>query len=416
MSSLTTVVLFVLFLGMAGIVWGIVALVRRQQYIRSLRDRGWEFVNSPTIDAVARVGNPPFGIGFRRRPDDQITGRTRSGRPFQVIDYSSEHWAGWVGMVTLSRRLPELWVSGGQTEPRYGVKAQVMPVPAQLGPGWQVGALDAGFAAEVVTPQLCAALNAMAGGQPGLNLSIDGEQLVVLDPPHKEPEVLGPWLEQLAALAVAIDATPLDRWIQPEQPPRISFYHHPEWYWIGEDNTLLQTTPVTRGGHGHTTSDVIRGRDGDGPPFVAFSHQWKTTRTESYTDSQGNSQTPLRLAQPRPPRNPVPTPRRRSPQTQLTLVPAAVAVWTMTAVASSEGLLRGQWWPVGSVASAVRICEMRVWGPLGVVRWWRSCGQVVRAKVWARAAPSDSTAKRVIPVKVPVMACSAAWGSAAAIQ
>jgi hypothetical protein len=48
---------------------------------------------------------------------------------------------------------------------------------------------------------------------------------------------------------------------------------------------------VRRGGHSHTTSDVIRGRDGDGPPFVAFNHQWKTTRTESYTDSQGRTQT-----------------------------------------------------------------------------------------------------------------------------
>ena len=65
-------------------------------------------MNSPTFDAVARLGNPPFGLGFHRRPDDQITGRTSLGMPFQVIEYSSEHWSGWVGMVTLSRRLPEL--------------------------------------------------------------------------------------------------------------------------------------------------------------------------------------------------------------------------------------------------------------------------------------------------------------------
>jgi hypothetical protein len=36
---------------------------------------------------------------------------------------------------------------------------------------------------------------------------------------------------------------------------------------------------------------VIRGRDGDGPPFVAFTHHWKTTRTETYTDSEGRTQT-----------------------------------------------------------------------------------------------------------------------------
>jgi hypothetical protein len=281
------VVLIVILLGLAGITWGIVALVRRQQYIKSLRDRGWTFVNSPTFDAVARLGNPPFGLGFRRDPDDQITGRTSSGRAFQVIEYKSEHWSGWLGMVTLSRRLPELWITGGDTQPRFGVEAIVVPFPA-LGPNWQIGALDPAFAAAALTPQVCELLNAFGAG---LNLSIDGDQLVVLDPPRKDVDLLGPWLEQLATVAAAIDAAPLDPWMQPEQPPRLTFYHHPEWYWIGVDDSLLQYTPVTRSGHDHRTREVIRGRDGDGPPFVAFKHEWKTTRTETYTDSEGKTQT-----------------------------------------------------------------------------------------------------------------------------
>jgi hypothetical protein len=290
-DGVAIVVLIVMLLGAAGIVWGVVAFVRRRQYIKSLRDRGWTFVNSPTFDAVARLGNPPFGIGFHRRPDDQIIGLTSSGRSFQVIEYSCEHWSGWVGIVTLTRQLPELWITGGQTEPRFGVAATGVPSPAQLGPGWQIGALDPAFAAEVLTPQVCERLNAMAAGQPGVNLSIDADQLVVLDPPRKEVDLLGPWLEQLATVAAAIDAAPLDRWAVPAQPPRLTFYHHPDWYWIGVDDNLLQTTPVTRSGHDHRTSDVIRGRDGDGPPFVAFTHHWKTTRTETYTDSEGRTQT-----------------------------------------------------------------------------------------------------------------------------
>jgi hypothetical protein len=290
MDAMVILVLIVMLMAAVGVIWGIVALVRRQQYISSLRQRGWTFVNSPTPDVVAGLGNPPFGIGFRRRPDDQITGRTGSGRPFQVIDYRSEHWAGWVGMVTLSRRLPELWITGGRTSPRFGVAATAVPVPAQLGAGWLVGTLDPAYAAEVLNPQLCAQLHAMAAGQPGLNLSIDGDQLVVLDPPHAEVELLGPWLEQLAALAAVIDAMPLDPWTQPAQPLRMTFYHHPEWYWIGRDDSLLRTTPVTRTGRAHITRNVVRGRDGDGPPFVAFVHDWKTSRTEHYTDSQGRSQ------------------------------------------------------------------------------------------------------------------------------
>lgn len=270
---------------------GLVALVRRGRYIKSLRDRGWTFEGSPGFETVARLGNPPFGLGFRRDPDDQITGFTSSGRPFQVIEYKSEQWSGWVGMVTLSRRLPELWITGGQTRTRHGVAAAGVPAPAHLGTGWQIGALDPAYAAEVVTGRLSERLQAMLAGLTGLNLSIDGDQLVVLDPPRKDVELLAAWLEQLATVAEAIDAAALDRWIQPEQPPRLSFYHHPEWYWVGEDDSLLQTTRVTRSGRAHSTHDVIRGRDGDGPPFVAFTHKWETTRTESYTDSEGRSQT-----------------------------------------------------------------------------------------------------------------------------
>lgn len=291
MGAVKLFVVVVIVLFAAGLTWGIVALVRRQRYIDSLRQRGWNFVNSPTFEAVARLNNPPFGIGFVRKPDDQITGLTAAGRPFQVIEYSTSHWSGWVGMVTLSRRLPEFWLTGGDTRPRYGVLAHAVPAPPQLGPGWQAGALEPDFAAELLNPQVCSQLSAMAAGLPGLNVSIDSDQLVVLNPPREKPDLLAAWLEQLGAVAAAIDAAPLDRWIQPEPQPRLTFYHHPDWWWIGVDDSLLEFTPVTRSGHDHNTSEVIRGRDGDGPPFVAFTHHWKTTRTESYTDSEGRTQT-----------------------------------------------------------------------------------------------------------------------------
>ncbi|WP_026163239.1 hypothetical protein [Kribbella catacumbae] len=284
----TGVIILVLAAVAIGI--GLVVMVRRERYVRSLRDRGWAFETSPTFDAVARLSNPPFGLGFRRDPDDQISGQT-SGRSFQVIEYGAENWKGWVGMVTLSRRLPELWIMAGQARPRYGVRAAKVAAPAQLGAGWQIGALDPAYAAEVLTPQVCERLNAMAAVHPDLNLGIDGDQLVVLDPPRKDAELLAPWLEQLATVAAAIDATELDRWIQSEPPARLRFYHHPDWHWVGEDDSLLDTTPAKRSGYDHATKDVIRGRDGDGPPFVAFVHEWKTSRTERYTDSEGRSQT-----------------------------------------------------------------------------------------------------------------------------
>ncbi|WP_433016013.1 hypothetical protein [Kribbella sp. CA-294648] len=282
---------FFLVLAVVGVGGGVALIVRRERYVRSLRDRGWAFDGSPSLDAVARLGNPPFGLGFRRDPDDRISGLTKSGRAFQVIEYGAENWKGWVGMVTLSRRLPELWIMAGQAQLRYGVVATKVAVPAQLGPGWTIGALDPAYAAEVLTPQVCEQLKALAAVHPDLNLGVDGDQLVVLNPPRKDAEILAPWLEQLAAVAGAIDAASLDSWVQPEPPLRMRFYQHPDWYWVGEDDSLLETTPAKRLGYDHSTKDVIRGRDGDGPPFVAFVHEWKTKRTESYTDSEGRSQT-----------------------------------------------------------------------------------------------------------------------------
>jgi hypothetical protein len=290
-TALVLVLVVAVLLVVSGIVWGIVALVRRHAFVSSVRERGWTFVNTPTWDSVARLSNPPFGLGFERKPDDQITGSTSTGRLFQVIEYKTAYWSGWVGMVTLSRRLPELWITGGETIPRYGVLVHSVPAPAQLGPGWQVGALDVPFANAVLTPQLCQALSAFAAGQPGVNLSIDGDQVVVLDPPRKDTDRLGQWLDQLGAVAAAIDATPLDQWIQPEPQARLTFYQHPDWYWVGVDDSLLQLPSLSSGGYGHRTENVVRGRDGDGPPFVAFEHHWKTQHTETHTDSNGNTQT-----------------------------------------------------------------------------------------------------------------------------
>jgi hypothetical protein len=73
-SGLVVLMVIALLLVVAAIAWGIVALVRRQQYIGSIRQRGWAFVNSPRFDAVARLSNPPFGLGFARNPTTRSPG------------------------------------------------------------------------------------------------------------------------------------------------------------------------------------------------------------------------------------------------------------------------------------------------------------------------------------------------------
>ena len=84
MSGSDIATLVVVGVVLAGVVLGVVLIVRRQRYIKSLRDRGWTFVNSPTFDAVARLEQPAVRDRLPspdRRPDhrpDQLgPGRSR---------------------------------------------------------------------------------------------------------------------------------------------------------------------------------------------------------------------------------------------------------------------------------------------------------------------------------------------------
>ena len=87
MSGSQVFSLIMIVLLASGTAVGVTLFVRRQRYVKSLRDRGWTFVGSPAFESVARLSNPPFGMGFTRSPDDQIVGLTSTGRPFQVIEY-----------------------------------------------------------------------------------------------------------------------------------------------------------------------------------------------------------------------------------------------------------------------------------------------------------------------------------------
>jgi hypothetical protein len=73
-------------------------------------------------------------------------------------------------------------------------------------------------------------------------------------------------------------------------PPGFGFYGHPDWLLIDRDDALIAKYGLTTAGFGHSTEKVIRGSN-DGLAIEAFIHRWKTQRTETYTDSDGRSQT-----------------------------------------------------------------------------------------------------------------------------
>jgi hypothetical protein len=133
------------------------------------------------------------------------------------------------------------------------------------------------------------AITAFGSAGNKVDLSIDGQQLVAVGAP-KDPERLQTYLEQLGAVAQAIDATTLKPYQTMPLPAGFGFYGHPDWQLIGRDDALIAKYDLTTAGFGHTTEKVIRGYN-DGLPVEAFVHRWKTRRTETYTDSDGHTQT-----------------------------------------------------------------------------------------------------------------------------
>ena len=285
MNSTLVIILIVI----AVLVLGLIAflIIRRQRYIRALRGRGWTFESRPSLEWVLDHHAPPFGLGFVRKVDEAISGQTAGGVPFRVFEYeSSEGGAKFddrVASMQLPLPLPDLFLSTDQA--RGGVKLS----PIEVDPRFQVRASDSGYAQSVLSTPALDAITAFGNAGNKVDLSIDGQQLVAVGAP-KDPERLQIYLEQLGAVVQAIDPTRLRPYRATPLPAGFGFYGHPDWQLIGRDDALIAKYHLTTDGFGHTTEKVIRG-DNDGLPIEACVHRWKTERTETYTDSDGRTQT-----------------------------------------------------------------------------------------------------------------------------
>lgn len=278
------IVLVVLVVLGAGV--GIAFAVRRHRYVKALRARGWSFESSPSPAIANGLIVPPFGVGFARGTDEQVYGRTRSGVDFQVFEYA-EVGDSRVVCMTLPMPLPEVVVLA-PNQVRQGL---VLPPPQPLAGGAATVQGTDPAAVEVVL-QLAGGALAAFGARYPLNLALDGDQLTQVGAP-KDPDELEAYLEALAPVVQALHAgaAQLESFRQPEPQPRLGFYHRPSWYYLPSDDGVLATVDHTRNGHGHRTSDVVHGEMYPGCWFVALVHHWQTTRTETYTDGNGNTQT-----------------------------------------------------------------------------------------------------------------------------
>ena len=285
MSQTVVIILIVI----AVLVVGLIAflIIRRQRYVRALRGRGWTFESRPSLESVLDHHAPPFGLGFVRKVDEAISGQTAGGVPFRVFEYaSSEGGAKFddrVASMQLPLPLPDLFLSTDQARGRVELP------PIEVDPRFQVRASDSGYAQAALSGPVLDAITAFGSAGNKVDLSIDGQQLVAVGAP-KDPERLQTYLEQLGAVAQAIDPTTLKPYQTMPLPAGFGFYGHPDWQLIGRDDSLIAKYDLTTSGFGHTTEKVIRGYN-DGLPIEAFVHRWKTQRTETYTDSDGHTQT-----------------------------------------------------------------------------------------------------------------------------
>jgi hypothetical protein len=262
-------------------------IIRRQRYVRALRGRGWIFESRPSLEWVLDHHAPPFGLGFARKVDEAISGQTGGGVPFRVFEYASSEggprFDDRVASLQLPLPLPDLFISKDQA--RSGVEL----APIEVDPRFQVRAADPGYTRTVLSGSVLDAIAAFGQAGHRVDLSVDGQQLVAVGAP-KDPERLEAYLERLGAVAQAFDPTALTPYRVMPPPPGFGFYGHPDWQLIGRDDALIAKYDLTTAGFGHSTEKVIRGFN-DGLPIEAFIHRWKTQRTETYTDSDGRSQT-----------------------------------------------------------------------------------------------------------------------------
>jgi hypothetical protein len=292
-------VLVVLIILAIGAVIGTILIVRRQRWKKRVRELGWTFESSPSLDPVLPLANPPFDCGFDRKTDELMTGRTSSGRPFMVFEYGYQAGPGGgatrrVALVKLPLPLPQLYLTA------VGPRPGVMVPPVDLGPGapFQVLAADPTYARTVVTPGLGQA--AIELGRPGsgendpraIDLSIDGDNLVSAGAP-KEPDQLREYLERLDAVAGSIDGAALSPYRIEPKAPRLGF-HGTDWTLVGVDDSLISRfegfSPFGQG-HGRRTENVIIGTARGTVPLTAFVYHWKTTHTRTVSDGKGGTRT-----------------------------------------------------------------------------------------------------------------------------
>lgn len=270
---------------------GLILLLRRQHYLKQVRELGWSHDSHPALADVADLHAPPFGMGLTRSVDELITGTTPGGTSFRVFEYdytgAGPKYSRRVAALQLPFTLPDAFLCDS-SRVRVGIDAGGQQL-VQVGDGEvRVIAGDAGLARDLLA-DTGGTLTRFTQAAGGLDLSIDGSQLVAAGAP-KDPDELKEFLTALDPVvhALAGSRSLAARQVQPSDDS--GFYGHPDWQLIGRDDSVLSVYPISREGYAHRTESLVRGVL-DGIRLDAFVHHWKTDHTVTETDSEGHTHT-----------------------------------------------------------------------------------------------------------------------------
>ena len=271
-----------------GALVGAFLIVRRRRYLGRLRSLGWSNDSHPTLTSVADLNAPPFGLGLRRSLDELVSGTTPGGHGFRVFDYdysgAGRGFSQRVACLQLPFALPDAFV-GSTDHARAGIWPAELSLQQVEDGTLRAIAADADLATRVLAAVKPGA-EALVQVAERVDLGIDGNQLVAGRAP-KNTDDLQAFLGALDPIAQALSDPALRGHEITAFADRFGFYGHPDWRFAQEDAAVLDDYPVTTGGYGHRVTDPITGLH-DGVRMDSFLHEWKTDRTESYTDSQGH--------------------------------------------------------------------------------------------------------------------------------
>ena len=241
-----------------GAVIGAVLVVRRRLYLKEVRELGWSHNANPSLADVADLNAPPFGMGLNRSVDELVSGTTPGGFLFRAFEYdytgAGPKYSDRVAAVQVPLSLPDAFVCGAG-RPRAGVGSGDQQL-VQVGDGQvRVIAVDGGFAHDLLE-SIGGALAAFAQVAGGVDLSVEGRQLVASGAP-KDPDELREFLAALDPVAHAVAGSPALAARQVPPSAGSGFCGHPDWRFVGSDDSVLNVYPTSGGGYAHRTEDLI---------------------------------------------------------------------------------------------------------------------------------------------------------------